>query len=71
MIGDVFSLDLALPLYLRMNDSSFGNLKVIQRVQPYTPDWVKDYLSEERFRGIAFMVKSVDEVPDLFKKIIL
>lgn len=68
VIGDVFSLDIALPLYLRMNDKSFGNLKVIQRVQPYTPDWVKDYLKRNDFKGIAFMVESVDEVPDLISK---
>lgn len=69
VIGDVFSLDLALPLYLRMNDKSFSNLKVIQRVQTYTPDWVKEYLSKNEFKGIAYMVDSVNEVPDLFSKI--
>ncbi|MBK8551200.1 MAG: hypothetical protein IPL53_09140 [Ignavibacteria bacterium] len=69
VIGDVFSLDIALPLYLRLNDSSFGNLKVIQRVQPYTPDWVKDFLSKDEFIGIAFLVDSVDEVPDLISKV--
>lgn len=70
VIGDVFSLDIALPLYLRMNDESFGNLKVIQRVQPYTPYWVKDFLSEDRFKEIAFMVKSVVELPFLIQNII-
>ncbi len=68
VIGDVFSLDIALPLYLRMSDSSFGNLKVIQRVQPYTPDWVKNYLRKDEFKGIAFMVDSVDEAPELISK---
>lgn len=68
VIGDVFSLDIALPLYLRMNDKSFANLKVIQRVQPYTPGWVKDYLSREEFKGIAFMVNSVDEVPEVISQ---
>lgn len=71
VIGDVFSLDLALPLYLRMNDSSFENLKVIQRVQLYTPDWVKDFLNSEKFSGIAFMVDNVEELPELIKKTII
>ncbi|MEO8447407.1 MAG: hypothetical protein ABI528_07925, partial [bacterium] len=56
VIGDVFSLDIALPLYLRMNDKKFSELKVIQRVQTYTPDWVRDHLSKAEFKDIAFMV---------------
>lgn len=68
VIGDVFSLDIALPLYLRMNDKSFEHLKVIQRVQPYMPEWVKDYLKKDEFKGIAFLVNSVDEVPDLIAR---
>lgn len=67
VIGDVFSLDLALPLYLRMNDKQFKNLKVIQKVQKHTPGWVKDYLSRNEFNGIAFMVDSVEELPALLK----
>ncbi len=65
VIGDVFSLDLALPLYLRMNDKSYSDLKVIQRVQKYTPDWVIEYLKKKEFEGIAFTVNSIDEVPEL------
>jgi hypothetical protein len=67
VIGDVFSLDLALPLYMRLNDSRVTNLKVIQKVQKHTPDWVKDFLSKGEFKGIAFMVDSIDELPDLLK----
>jgi len=65
VIGDVFSLDLALPLYLRLNDKRFSNLKVIQRVQKYTPDWVKDFLSKKELEGIAFLVNGVDELPEI------
>jgi len=65
VIGDVFSLDIALPLYLRMNDESFRNLKVIQRVQPYTPDWVTDFLKRDEFENIAYTVNSVEELPGL------
>jgi hypothetical protein len=65
VIGDVFSLDLALPLYLRMHDKRLKNLKVIQKVQNHTPDWVKEFLRKDEFKGIAFMVDSIDELPEL------
>lgn len=68
VIGDVFSLDLALPLYLRLNDERFSKLKVIQKVQKHTPDWVKNYLGKDELKGIAFMVDSIDELPDLLLK---
>jgi hypothetical protein len=67
VIGDVFSLDLALPLYLRMNDKYFHKLKVIQKVHRHTPQWVKDFLSRDEFKGIAFMVDTIDELPALLK----
>ncbi len=68
VIGDVFSLDLGLPLYLRLNDDRFGKLKVIQRVHPHTPGWVKDYLGKDELKGIAFMVDSIDELPGILLK---
>lgn len=68
VIGDVFSLDIALPLYLRMNDKNFSNLKVIQRVQTYTPEWVKEFLMRDEFKGIAFLVDGVDEVPEIISE---
>ena len=67
VIGDVFSLDLALPVHLRLNDTRFKNLKVIQKIQPHTPGWVKDYLGSKELKGIAFMVDSIDELPSLIK----
>lgn len=68
VIGDVFSLDLGLPLYLRLNDERFGKLNVIQRVHPHTPGWVKDYLSKDKLKGIAFLVNSIDELPGILLK---
>jgi len=68
VIGDVFSLDLALPVYLRLNDKRFPDLKVIQKVQPHTPAWVKDYLCSDDLKGIAFMIDSIDELPALIAK---
>lgn len=68
VIGDVFSLDIALPLYLRMSDRNFSNLKVIQRVQTYTPKWVKEFLTRDEFKGIAFIVDGVDEAPKIISE---
>jgi len=68
VIGDVFSLDLSLPLYLRLNRKEFSNLKVVQRVQTYTPYWVKNFLGRENLKGIAFMVNSVSELPDIISE---
>lgn len=65
VIGDVFSLDLSLPLFLRLNHKDFSELKVVQRIQTYTPKWVKDFLSRKELQNIAFMVNSVSELPDI------
>lgn len=39
VIGDVVSLDLALPLYLRSSRSEFAHLRAGLICQPYSPDW--------------------------------
>ncbi|MEO8665043.1 MAG: hypothetical protein ABI462_06065 [Ignavibacteria bacterium] len=65
VVGDVFSLDIALPLYLRMNKREFSNLKVIQKIQPYTPAWVKDYLNKKDFKGKAFTINKIEELPEI------
>jgi hypothetical protein len=68
VIGDVFSLDLALPLYLRLNDSRFSNMKVIQRLHKHTPVWVREHLAKDEFKGIAFTVDSIDELQGILLK---
>lgn len=67
VIGDVFSLDIALPLYLRLKDSRFINMKVIQKVQKHTPDWVKDYLAVDEFKDIAYLIEDISELADVIK----
>jgi len=67
VIGDSISLDIALPLHLRLHDSRFNNLKVILKLHDYTPAWVKDFLSKDEFKNIAFMIESLSELPDLLK----
>ncbi len=45
VIGDVFSLDLALPLELARTESArFGGLRAYLRVRPYTPSWSREYV---------------------------
>lgn len=68
VIGDVFSLDIALPLYLRMNDSGFSGLKVIQRLHKHTPVWVREHLAKDEFKGIAFMINSIENLPEILLK---
>jgi FMN phosphatase YigB (HAD superfamily) len=65
VLGDVFSLDIALPLYLIRNDENFRNIKVILKVQPYTPEWVREILARAEFRNLAFMVDDIREVVSL------
>jgi FMN phosphatase YigB (HAD superfamily) len=68
VVGDVFSLDIALPLYLSLNDENFKGLKIIQKIQKYTPEWVKDYLKKEEFRKIVYMINDIEELPEIIKK---
>ena len=65
VIGDVFSMDLALPLYLRMHDPNFSKLKIIQKIQKYTPPWVKEYLGKEEFKGKVYMIDDIKELPKI------
>ncbi len=67
VLGDVFSLDISLPLYLRLNDERFSKLKLIQIVHKYTPDWVKDFLSKKKFKEIVFMIDDISKLPDVIK----
>lgn len=64
VIGDVFSLDIALPLYLSLNDERFMGLKLILKVQNHTPEWVKQFLRKKEFWGIVFMIADIEELPD-------
>jgi hypothetical protein len=49
VIGDVFSLDLALPLHLAREESKkFGGIKLVLRTRPYTPQWTMDFFSNAK-----------------------
>ncbi len=42
-IGDVFSLDLALPAHLAKTDDRLRGLRLFLRTRPYTPAWSRDW----------------------------
>lgn len=41
VVGDVFSLDVALPLRLKRTESEWRGLRVLWLMQPYTPRWLR------------------------------
>ena len=41
VVGDVFSLDLALPLALRRRDPAWSRVRLFWLLQPYTPAWLR------------------------------
>ena len=62
VIGDVFSLDLALPHNLREAGESWAPRELVLRRHNYTPDWV----SADRAAGaIDHVIDSLDELCDL------
>jgi FMN phosphatase YigB (HAD superfamily) len=44
IVGDVFSLDLALPLDLARRGSTIGKPRLVLRLRPYTPAWSANYV---------------------------
>jgi hypothetical protein len=47
VVGDVFSLDLALPLALRRRESAFRGLRLFWVIRDYTPSWLRDVVARE------------------------
>ncbi len=55
--GDVFSLDLALPLHLtRLEPETFGGMTVFLREQHYTPAWTKTFFKTSREKQAKLVV---------------
>ena len=42
IVGDVFSLDLALPLALKRRGEAFANMRLFWLMQPYSPPWLRE-----------------------------
>jgi FMN phosphatase YigB (HAD superfamily) len=71
-VGDVFSLDLALPLHLARTDPDFRGLRIALRVRGYTPDWSRDFA--RRYNASAHdghaslhLVHDLAEIPEILK----
>ena len=47
VVGDVFSLDLALPLALRRSDAAFARLRLFWLLRSYTPEWLRGAIESE------------------------
>jgi FMN phosphatase YigB (HAD superfamily) len=65
VIGDVFSLDLALPLWLILNNEKFRHMKLIQKIQPHTPGWVIDYIVSDEIKKYVHTVNTTDEIKNI------
>lgn len=66
VIGDVFSLDLALPYFLANSEKSLPPVKLFLRLRPYTPSWAREEacaLRGERAR--VYPIRELTEIPAL------
>lgn len=63
VIGDVFSLDLALPFSLAVRKSSgFENLTIWLRRRDYTPEWSAEFLSDKNLEVNGGILEGFDEL---------
>ena len=46
IVGDVFSLDLALPLRLKRTDPAFRQVRLFWLIRDYTPEWLRTLVAE-------------------------
>lgn len=65
VIGDVFSLDLALPHVLRAEGQPFAPRDLVLRRHPHTPNWVLDSRADG---AIDHVVDSVGDLASLLRK---
>jgi FMN phosphatase YigB (HAD superfamily) len=70
VIGDVFSLDLSLPLYLRSSRSDWKHLRAGLIKQPYTPNWVvNENTTEIATQQGLDLLPSLADVPSWLEQI--
>lgn len=64
VVGDVFSLDLALPFYLATHEpKDFGGMSIVLRRRHYTPPWVLDFFQSSKERNTTLhVIEALDEV---------
>jgi len=70
VVGDVFSLDLALPHYLaRTEPVTFGGMNLFLRVQHYTPEWSKRLVRESRDQSSTLhLLTDLDQLSDFIER---
>ncbi len=71
VVGDVFSLDLALPFDMaRREPMIYEDMQVYLRVRPYTPQWAVDSVLNpiEGVPIIARLLNQFDDLPKLILK---
>lgn len=61
VVGDVFSLDLALPLWLAKNDRRFQKLTCVLLENYYTPHWARSLCDEPDFPQLI-AIQSISEL---------
>lgn len=64
VVGDVFSLDLALPLYLKSTRDDFSGLACLLKRTPFTPGWSLSLCGDTNTPGL-FMIESPTELKDI------
>lgn len=67
VIGDVFTLDLALPLQLTRSDpQAFGGMKIFLRTRRYTPGWSRHFVEHAPEKNAAlFALDEIEKLPEL------
>jgi hypothetical protein len=64
IVGDVFSLDLALPLALKRRDAGWRNVRLFWLVHPYSPDRVRRALATLPDGDVEIIEKGLPGVAD-------
>jgi len=67
VIGDVFSFDLALPLYLaRTEPETFGGMHLLLRLRDYTPSWAREmFVASDEPHAQLHPLESLGQVCDI------
>jgi len=64
VVGDVFSLDLALPLRLRRTEPGWSKLRLLWLIQSYTPAWLRERVERHAAGEIEIVEGGLAALPD-------
>ncbi|MFA5624041.1 MAG: hypothetical protein WC966_03150 [Bradymonadales bacterium] len=70
VVGDVFSLDLALPMYLSKLEPMYDAIQVYLRMRPYTPQWAIDAMlnPDPSIKARPRLLNHFTDLPNLIHK---